>query len=59
MLRLFSGRELDDNEKLLLSLFNQLPETEKLRLLISIKSQIEELEQLKGDVLSMIQSHQK
>ncbi|BDO49844.1 helix-turn-helix domain-containing protein [Escherichia coli] len=55
----FSGRELDDNEKLLLSLFNQLPETEKLRLLISIKSQLEELEQLKGDVLSMIQSHQK
>lgn len=55
----FSGRELDNNEKLLLSLFNQLPETEKLRLLISIKSQLEELEQLKGDVLSMIQSHQK
>lgn len=55
----FSHRELDDNEILLLSLFNQLPETEKLRLLISIKSQLEELDKLKGDVLSIIQSNLK
>ncbi|EBX1067412.1 transcriptional regulator [Salmonella enterica subsp. enterica serovar Oranienburg] len=53
----FSGRKLDENEQLLLSLFNQLPETEKLRLLISIKSQLEELDQLKGDVLNMLQSN--
>lgn len=51
-----SGVELDDKEQALLSLFNQLPEAEKLRLILHTKSVLHEIELLKNDVYDIINS---
>ncbi|ENU8988196.1 helix-turn-helix domain-containing protein [Salmonella enterica] len=51
-----SGVELDDKEQALLSLFNQLPEAEKLRLILHTKSVLHEIELLKSDVYDIINS---
>ncbi len=48
-------RELDQKEEALLNLFNQMPETEKLRLIMHAKAMLHELDLLKGDVLNIIQ----
>lgn len=46
--------QLDDKEKALLSLFNQLPEAEKLRLILHTKTVLHEIELLKSDVYNII-----
>ncbi|VGJ55669.1 helix-turn-helix domain-containing protein [Klebsiella pneumoniae] len=46
--------ELDDKEKALLALFNQMPEAEKNRLIVHAKATLKELDLLKDDVLSII-----
>ncbi|HHL4255904.1 TPA: helix-turn-helix domain-containing protein [Escherichia coli] len=51
--------QLDDKEKALLSLFNQLPETEKLRLIMHTKSILHEMDLLKNDVYDIINDIQK
>ncbi|EMM7531794.1 MULTISPECIES: helix-turn-helix domain-containing protein [Citrobacter] len=51
-----SAVELDDKEQALLSLFNQLPEAEKLRLILHTKSVLHEIELLKNDVYDIINS---
>lgn len=51
-----SAVELDDKEQVLLSLFNQLPEAEKLRLILHTKSVLHEIELLKNDVYDIINS---
>lgn len=48
--------QLDDKEKALLSLFNQLPEAEKLRLILHTKTVLHEIELLKSDVYNIINS---
>lgn len=53
------SRTLDEKEEALLSLFNQMPETEKLRLIMHAKAILQELDLLKGDVLDIIQSINK
>lgn len=53
------SRKLDDKEEALLILFNQMPETEKLRLIMHAKATLQELDLLKGDVLDIIQSINK
>ncbi|EML4687352.1 helix-turn-helix domain-containing protein [Citrobacter amalonaticus] len=54
-----SQRMLDDKEEALLSLFNQLPEAEKLRLLIHTKGVLQELDLLKSDVFDIIKDIKK
>jgi hypothetical protein len=49
-------RELDEKEEALLSLFNQLPEAEKLRLILHTKGVLHEIELLKNDVFDIIQN---
>ena len=51
-----SAVELDDKEQALLSLFNQLPEAEKLRLILHTKTVLHEIELLKSDVYDIINS---
>ncbi|HIC1933084.1 MULTISPECIES: helix-turn-helix domain-containing protein [Citrobacter freundii complex] len=51
-----SAVELDEKEQALLSLFNQLPEAEKLRLILHTKSVLHEIELLKNDVYDIINS---
>ncbi len=51
-----SAVELDEKEKALLSLFNQLPEAEKLRLILHTKTVLHEIELLKNDVYDIINS---
>ncbi|WP_164496621.1 MULTISPECIES: helix-turn-helix domain-containing protein [Citrobacter] len=48
--------ELDEKEQALLSLFNQLPEAEKLRLILHTKTVLHEIELLKSDVYDIINS---
>lgn len=50
---------LDDKEKALLSIFNQMPEAEKLRLIIHAKEVLRELELLKSDVFDIINDQLK
>jgi transcriptional regulator with XRE-family HTH domain len=52
-------RELDDKEEALLSLFNQLPEAEKLRLILHTKGVLHEIDLLKNDVFDIIQNQKK
>lgn len=52
-------RDLDEKEEALLSLFNQLPEAEKLRLILHTKSVLHEIDLLKSDVFDIIHNHQK
>lgn len=52
-------RQLDEKEIALLSLFNQMPEAEKLRLIVHAKATLKELDLLKDDVSNIIQSIQK
>lgn len=52
-------RQLDEKEEALLRLFNQMPDTEKLRLIMHAKATLQELDLLKGDVLDIIQSLNK
>lgn len=52
-------RQLDEKEEALLSLFNQLPETEKLRLIMHTKSVLHEVALLKSDVYDIISDIQK
>lgn len=52
-------RELDDKEEALLSLFNQLPEAEKLRLILHTKTVLHEIDLLKNDVFDIIQNQKK
>ncbi|HFN7502174.1 TPA: helix-turn-helix domain-containing protein [Escherichia coli] len=54
---LASSRDaLDDKEKALLALFNQMPEAEKNRLIVHAKTTLRELDLLKDDVMSIIQN---
>lgn len=46
--------KLDEKEQALLSLFNQLPEAEKLRLILHTKAVLHEIELLKNDVYDII-----
>ncbi|MFV8759490.1 helix-turn-helix domain-containing protein [Yersinia enterocolitica] len=48
------SRVLDEKEEALLSLFNQLPETEKLRLIMHTKNVLHEMDLLKNDVYDII-----
>ncbi|MED5757835.1 helix-turn-helix domain-containing protein [Enterobacter roggenkampii] len=48
--------KLDEKEQALLSLFNQLPEAEKLRLILHTKTVLHEIELLKSDVFDIINS---
>ncbi|EPM0026597.1 helix-turn-helix domain-containing protein [Citrobacter farmeri] len=50
---------LDDKEEALLSLFNQLPEAEKLKLIMHTKSVLHDLEHLKSDVYDIISNIKK
>ncbi|SPX63812.1 transcriptional repressor DicA [Leclercia adecarboxylata] len=52
-------RELDEKEEALLSLFNQLPEAEKLRLILHTKTMLHEIDLLKSDVFDIIHNQQK
>ncbi|EAT6369402.1 helix-turn-helix domain-containing protein [Salmonella enterica] len=52
-------RLLDEREEALLSLFNQLPEAEKLRLILHTKSVLQDIEHLKSDVFDIINSSKK
>lgn len=52
-------RELDEKEEVLLSLFNQLPEAEKLRLILHTKSVLHEMDLLKNDVFDIINNIKK
>lgn len=51
--------ELDEKEVALLSLFNQLPEAEKLRLILHTKTVLHEIDLLKSDVFDIIHNQQK
>ncbi|EAA7607377.1 helix-turn-helix domain-containing protein [Salmonella enterica] len=51
--------QLDDKEKALLSLFNQMPEAEKNRLIVHAKTILSELDLLKGDVANIIKDIHK
>ncbi|MFO3905827.1 helix-turn-helix domain-containing protein [Enterobacter hormaechei] len=59
MLTTSTGRELDEKEEALLSLFNQLPEAEKLRLILHTKTVLHEIDLLKSDVFDIIHNQQK
>ena len=52
-------RVLDDKEETLLSLFNQLPEAEKLRVILHTKSVLQEMDLLKNDVFDLINDLKK
>lgn len=52
-------RVLDEREEALLSLFNQLPEAEKLRLILHTKGVLQDIEHLKSDVYDIINSSKK
>jgi len=52
-------RILDEKEETLLTLFNQLPEAEKLRLIIHTKGVIADMESLKSDVFDIINNSKK
>lgn len=52
-------RELDDKEVMILSLFNQLPEAEKLRLILHTKGVLHDIELLKNDVYDLINNQKK
>ncbi len=52
-------RNLDEREETLLSLFNQLPEAEKLRLIIHTRGMVKELDLLKNDVNDIINDLKK
>lgn len=52
-------RVLDEREETLLSLFNQLPEAEKLRLILHTKSVLHEIDHLKNDVFDIIKDLKK
>src|SRR5690606_33853041 len=54
-----SQRELDETELVMLSLFNQLPEAEKLRLILHTKGILNDLELLKNDVYDLITNNHK
>lgn len=54
-----TSRILDEREETLLSLFNQLPESEKLRLIIHTKGVLEEMNLLKNDVFDIINDLKK
>lgn len=54
-----SPRVLDDKEETLLSLFNQLPEAEKLRLIIHTKDVLQEMDILKNSVYDIINNINK
>ncbi|HBY0122406.1 TPA: helix-turn-helix domain-containing protein [Klebsiella pneumoniae] len=56
---LSSNRELDEKELLILSLFNQLPESEKLRLILHTKGVLHDIELLKNDVYDLINNQKK
>lgn len=51
---LSSNRDLDEKELMILSLFNQLPESEKLRLILHTKGVLHDIELLKNDVYDLI-----
>ncbi|STT61094.1 Uncharacterised protein [Klebsiella pneumoniae] len=53
------NRVLDDKELVMLSLFNQLPEAEKLRLILHTKGVLQDLELLKNDVYDLIHNQKK
>ena len=52
-------RVLDEREETLLSLFNQLPEAEKLRLIIHTRGVVKEMDLLKNDVYDIIHDLKK
>jgi len=52
-------RLLDEKEETLLSLFNQLPEAEKLRVILHTKSVLQEIDLLKNDVFDLINDLKK
>ncbi|QMN72146.1 helix-turn-helix domain-containing protein [Citrobacter freundii] len=52
-------RDLDEKEEALLSLFNQLPEAEKLRLILHTKTVLHEIDLLKSDVFDIIHNQKK
>lgn len=52
-------RILDEKEETLLSLFNQLPEAEKLRLILHTKTVLHEMDLLKNDVFDIINDLKK
>lgn len=54
-----NNRQLDEKEEALLSLFNQLPEQEKLRLILHTKTVLHEIDLLKSDVFDIIHNKQK
>ena len=52
-------RILDEREETLLSLFNQLPEAEKLRLIIHTRGVVKEMDLLKNDVFDIMNDLKK
>ncbi|MFV8058926.1 helix-turn-helix domain-containing protein [Enterobacter cloacae complex sp.6730661] len=52
-------RQLDETEVVMLSLFNQLPEAEKLRLILHTKGVLRDIELLKNDVFDLINNAKK
>ncbi|CAM7715617.1 Uncharacterised protein [Enterobacter hormaechei] len=52
-------RVLDEQEQTLLSLFNQLPEAEKLRLIIHTRGVVKEMDLLKNDVYDIMNDLKK
>jgi len=54
-----SPRVLDEREETLLSLFNQLPEAEKLRLIIHTRGVVKEMDLLQNDVFDIINDLKK
>lgn len=52
-------RVLDEREETLLSLFNQLPDAEKLRLIIHTRGVVREMDLLKNDVYDIINDLKK
>lgn len=59
MITTSARRDLDEKEEVLLSLFNQLPEAEKLRLILHTKTVLHEIDLLKSDVFDIIHNQQK
>ncbi|EKR9386043.1 MULTISPECIES: helix-turn-helix domain-containing protein [Klebsiella/Raoultella group] len=51
-------RKLDETEEVLLSIFNQLPEAEKLRLILHAKGVLRDLKSLRDDVNDLIKNIQ-
>ncbi|MCM7470309.1 helix-turn-helix transcriptional regulator [Enterobacter bugandensis] len=52
-------RKLDETELVMLSLFNQLPEAEKLRLILHTQGVLRDIELLKSDVFDLINNAKK